>query len=175
MKKRQQAANRRRMNEEEPEPKPQFATKDEIFRELFGGAWKEEVVEPEIGLEEELEYLDSDPIPAKKPEPKPHLPTRDSPDYDQLAKELSSDIDEREKRFDEQTDRIGSDVVVPSIDTAIIPGKDDDISDRVTKTTAGIYANKRLVEMLHKRSSFQLGFMLKEVLDRPRSLRRNIR
>ncbi len=175
MKKRQQSNARQEMEEQEgPEPKSMFASKDEIFKELFGGDWLEESNEKE-GEEQPLESVSEEFQPEHEVAHE-HYQRMEQEDPIPFDSHLSG-IPEQEKNFDEVTDQLGSfhSGFEPTIDSLVVPGKEEDISDHVTKTTARKSANTHLVHMLRDTDGLKYSFMIREVLDKPRALRRQIR
>lgn len=163
LKKRQRTAVRRRPEpEKRQEPPPRFTSKEDILKELFGGSLMEE------------------PKPAPAREQEPEYPEYGTPESTEGYGSFGSSIlgmPEHEAVFDETAgnERSFDSTVEPSVGTVDIPVKEEDISGNVTHTTTSKQANPKLVTMLKNKNALKYSFMLREVLDKPRSMRRNIR
>lgn len=171
MKKRRQTVARHDLDQEEgPEPKSQFASKEEIFKELFGGKWMEENDPDPIPVhQQEPEYLDSEPQYYEEPIRKA---PESIPTHGKFDSHISG-IPEHEETFNEKADHVSS--LKSSIDTFVVPGKEDNLSANVPKITDRTHASSRLVEMLKNKNAIKHSMMLREILDKPRAMRRNIR
>lgn len=173
LKKRRQTVVRHRPEpEKRKEPPPRFRAKEDILKELFGGSLMEEP-EPAPARQQEPEYPDQEPLYGEEPK-------YDTPESTEGYGSFGSSIlgtPEHEAVFDETVGNESSfdSTVEPTLGTVYIPGKEEDVSGHVTHTTARKQANPKLVAMLKNKNALKYSFMLREVLDKPRSARRNIR